>query len=205
MDYCRFGSSADCENESEGFLCNSAKTEEGCKSLVLSPPQKKINEKTFWSEKCKSVPFFSVIVNAYKWGLFVCLWLPESSNASSGECNWYHPQTHERVFKPSGADCGGMRLRLLPIFLFDQFFCSLSSSVPAPLSHKFSPHYSKDLKHEIGLPACGCQILWCWSTERLDRHRLTRGKGVMQWVTSPFKCCWCELTVTSLNSVEFRM
>ena len=45
MDYCQFGSSADCENESEGFLCNSPKTEEGWKSLVLSPPQKKKKKK----------------------------------------------------------------------------------------------------------------------------------------------------------------
>lgn len=63
-------------------------------------------------------------------------------------------------FKPADADRGGMWLRLLPMLLFDQFFfCSLPSSVLTPLSHEFSPHYSKDLKHEIGLPACGCQIL----------------------------------------------
>lgn len=62
---------------------------------------------------------------------------------------------HSDDFKLADADCGGMRLRLLPIFLSDHFFPNPS------LSHKFGPHYSKDLKHEMGLPACGCQILGC--------------------------------------------
>ena len=134
MDYCQFGSSADCENESEGFLCNSAKTEEGWKSLVLSPPQKKKRKKklkTFWSEKCTSVPFFSVIASACKWGSFLCLWLPESSsNASSGECNWYHPQTHERVLSHQPqivVECGwdyGLSLSLISFFLLAVELCS---------------------------------------------------------------------------------
>lgn len=78
-------------------------------NLSCSVRHKKKKRKTFWSEKCKSVPFVSVIVSAYKWGLFVCLYLPESSNASSGECNWYHPQTHERVLSHQAqivVECG---------------------------------------------------------------------------------------------------
>ena len=87
--------------------------------------------KTFWSEKCTSVPFFSVIASACKWGSFLCLWLPESSsNASSGECNWYHPQTHERVLSHQpqivveyGWDYG-LSLSLISFFLLAVELCS---------------------------------------------------------------------------------
>lgn len=62
------------------------------------------------------------------------------------------------------------------------FFCSLSSSVLTPLSHKFSPHYSKDLKHEIGLPACGCQIPWWYSMAYLiDAGWLEARDSCSEW------------------------
>lgn len=111
--------------------------------LNLRAPSTKEQIRLFEDKKANLYSFFflysTCLYFLYKSTLFAFLCHSENSNTSSGECDWCYPQTCERVLSLTDANRGGMRLRLLPIFLFDQFFCSLSCSVLTALSHKFSP------------------------------------------------------------------
>lgn len=84
--------------------------------------------------------------------------------------------------------------------LWSVFFCTLWASVLNPVSRKFSPHYSKDLEHEIGFASMWMSDCVMVKHGLLDGRRLTGSEGLMRWVTQLFKCGWCELAVMASGS-----
>lgn len=89
--------------------------------------------------------------------------------------------------------------------LWSVFFCTLWASVLNPVSRKFSPHYSKDLEHEIGFASMWMSDCVMVKHGLLDGRRLTGSEGLMQWVTQLFKCGWCELAVMASSSVGIHV
>lgn len=89
--------------------------------------------------------------------------------------------------------------------LWSVFFCTLWASVLNPVSRKFSPHYSKDLEHEIGFASMWMSDCVMVKHGLLDGRWLTGSEGLMQWVTQLFKCGWCELAVMASSSAGIHV